>query len=134
MNSNDALTKAGKKIYVLLDNPYYNDLTFLKCKAEIVRRPVFIPLFLSSSQVEICSEKESDLREREIVDNWSKVAHEAAAGYNNVKFIDFESFFCHNGTCSMLDSKGNLLYRDPQHLNRKGSLLAAPFIIEHLRD
>ena len=82
----------------------------------MVRRPVFIPSFLSSGRTEICSEQEADLRERKMVDNWSNVAHEAATGYTNVKFIDFESFFCKNGNCRVKSCS------DPVH--KKGSYSA----------
>ena len=128
----DALTKAGKEIYVVLDNPpYYKN--WARCKASIVRRPVYIPKFLSSNNARICSIKESDREDREMIDNWSKIAHETAAGYKNIHFIDLADVFCNNGTCSMLDKKGNMLYGDTNHLNIKGSMYAAPFIINHLR-
>ena len=45
-----------------------------------------------------------------------------------------EHVFCSNGICSMLDSKGNMLYRDGSHLNIKGSIYAAPFIFDKLRE
>ena len=67
------------------------------------------------------------------VDNWNKVARELAAGYSNIHFIDLEQLFCSNGNCSMLDHKGNLLYRDPTHFNVRGSFYAAPFVMDQLR-
>ena len=33
----------------------------------------------------------------------------------------------------MLDQKGNMLYSDTNHLNIRGSLYAAPYIINELR-
>ena len=33
----------------------------------------------------------------------------------------------------MLDTEGNMIYQDLNHLNIKGSYYAAPFIIEELR-
>ena len=73
-------------------------------------------------------------KDREARDNWDKVAHQIAAGYKNIHFIDLEHVFCSNGICSMLDSKGNMLYRDGSHLNIKGSIYAAPFIFDKLRE
>ena len=66
--------------------------------------------------------------------NWNTVAHEKAAGYKNIHFIDMAEVLCKNGTCSMLDDKGNMLYGDVNHLNIRGSILAAPFIFKKLRE
>ena len=127
----DALTKAGKEIFVIIDNPSYS--SHAKCKASVIRRPIGIPNFLSVKNAKVCSVKESKREDREKIENWSKIAHGTAAGYKNIHFIDMADIFCHDGLCSMLDSKGNMLYNDTNHLNRKGSLYAAPFIIEQLR-
>ena len=130
----DALTKAGKEIYVVLDNPpYYENERWSKCQASAVRRPVFIPEFLSSKNAKICSVRQSERDDREKIENWSRIAHETAAGYKNIHFIDLAEVFCKDGVCSMLDPKGNMLYRDTNHLNIRGSLYAAPFIIGELR-
>lgn len=129
----DALTKAGKEIYVVLDNPPYRT-GWSKCKASVVRRPVVIPEFMSSKKAEICSVKQSEREDRELIENWSKIAHETAAGFKNVHFIDLSEVFCKNGSCSMVDQKSNMLYGDAGHLNTKGSILAAPFIFSKLRE
>lgn len=128
----EALTKAGKEIYVILDNPDFGVENWSKCKASVVRRPVAVPAFLNLKNEKACSLKKSDRLDRRAVDNWNKVAHETAAGYKNIHFIDLERLFCPNGICSMLDSKGNLLYRDGDHLNVNGSLFVAPFILDML--
>ena len=129
-----ALTKAGKEIFVVLDNPpYYENERWSKCQASAVRRPSPIPEFLSSKNTKVCSVMQSERDDREKIENWSRIAHETAAGYKNIHFIDLAEVFCRNGTCSMLDSKGNMLYRDTNHLNTRGSLYAAPFIIRELR-
>lgn len=127
------LTKAGKEIYVVLDNPVYQDSKWQKCKASVVKRPLAIPDWLSSAAAEICSERRTELVERKMADNWNKVSHEAAQDFENVHFIDLEKLFCPDGSCSMLDSKGNLIYRDAYHLNIRGSVYAAPFIARQLR-
>ena len=128
----DALTKAGKEIYVVLDNPLYNK-SWSKCKASAVSRPVAVPDFLSLKNEKMCSVKQSEREDREKIENWSRIAHETAAGYKNIHFIDLAEMFCENGTCSMLDQKGNLLYQDTNHLNIKGSLYVAPFVLDKLR-
>ena len=130
----DALTKTGKEIYVVLDNPpYYENERWSKCQASAVRRPAAIPDFLSSKNAKICSVRQSERDDREKIENWSRIAHETAAGYKNIHFIDLAKVFCEDGICSMLDQKGNMLYRDTNHLNVRGSLYAAPFIISELR-
>ena len=133
MRTYEALTKAGKEIFVVLDNPPYRK-SWAKCKASVILRPVGIPEFLSSKNSKVCSIKQSEREDRERIDNWSKIAHETAAGYKNVHFIDLSELFCKNGTCSMLDKKGNMLYRDGDHLNTRGSIYAAPFIFSKLRE
>ena len=129
----DTLTKAGKEVYVVLDNPKYPEATVPKCRVLVVRRPVAIPAFLASEKTAICSAKKSLLAESDALENWNRVAHETAAGYKNIHFIDLKKIFCHDESCSMLDGYGNLLYHDGGHLNVKGSLFAAPFIKEELR-
>ena len=128
----DALTKAGKEIYVVLDNPTYGQ-TFEKCKAAAVKRPAAIPAFLSSSKTQVCNVAASSREDRQVVDNWKRLAQEAAIGHTNIHFIDLEEPMCPNGTCSMLGPNGDLLYRDGSHFNVKGSLYVAPFILSRLR-
>ena len=128
-----ALTKAGKEIYVVLNNPRHPDRNWKKCMAAVVQRPIGIPELLYSKDTEMCSVKQSELGEREMLDNWSRIAHETAAGYDNIHFINLEDVFCHNGICSMLNGKGELLYLDVGHLNLRGSIYAAPFILDKLR-
>ncbi|MDY6375473.1 MAG: acyltransferase family protein [Succinivibrionaceae bacterium] len=129
----NALTKAGKEVYVVMDNPTYEPDRWQKCNASAVRRPSGVPVFLSSKNTEACSEKQSQLIKRKMVDNWNTISHELAAGYMNIHFIDLEQLFCRDGTCSMLDSKANILYMDFTHLNAKGSIYAAPLLLEQLR-
>ena len=129
----NALTKAGKEVYVVMDNPTYEPDRWQKCNASAVRRPSGVPVFLSSKNTEACSEKQSQLIKRKMVDNWNKISREKSLGYKNVHFIDLEKIFCSDGTCSMLDRKGNMLYMDFTHLNTRGSLYAAPFLLEQLR-
>lgn len=127
------LTKAGKEIYVVLDSPRYTDWDWAKCRSSVVRRPSSIFDFLSSQKTETCFETTSVVVGREANDNWNKVSRKAAEGYQNIHFIDLEHFFCPNGRCSMLDGDGNMLYVDRHHLNLKGSIYAAPFLMGELR-
>ena len=128
----EALTRAGKEIYILLDNPSYFN-SYQKCKASAVRRPVGIPEFLSSKHTKICSVKKLERELLETIDNWSSIAHETAVGYKNIHFIDLSEDLCKNGICSMLDDRGNMLYRDPNHLSIKGSIYVGPFVMSKIR-
>ena len=129
----NALTKAGKEIYVILDDPAYGGESQSRCKASVVRRPASIPSFMTSKNEKFCSEKLSERGDRIAIENWNKVSHKLAAGYNNIHFINLEESLCRDGSCSMIDSSGNLLYMDNNHLNIKGSLHVAPFIFSKLR-
>ena len=129
----DALTKAGKEIYVIQDSPCYRGDEWSKCKASVIQRPVAIPSFLNSSTAATCEISNSMLVDRKITDLWNRIAMESSRTYRNVHFIDLEKPFCKDGKCSMLDRKANLLYIDLHHLNIKGSLYAAPFILDQLR-
>ena len=130
----DALTKAGKEIYFILDNPMYKADNWTKCNASVVRRPVGIPSFLTSKNERVCSIKSAERIDKIQLEHWNKLARELAAGHKNIHFIDLSEAFCKNGTCSMLDDGGNMLYRDGGHLNTKGSIHAAQFILSNLRD
>ena len=86
----DILTKAGKEIYVILDNPYHPYEKWFKCRESVVRRPVVIPDFLSSKNLNICYVKLADTEGKIEKNNWRKVSRAAAAGYTNIHFIDLE--------------------------------------------
>jgi len=129
----DTLTKANKEIYVVVDNPYYPENDAARCRSSVVKRPVALPSVLYSPKTGICSTRQKELTESKMTENWIKTARYAAAGYKNINFIDLEQIFCHNGTCSMLDSESNVLYRDGGHLNINGSIHVAPFIMSMIR-
>ena len=132
----DALTKAGKEIYVILDNPGYSNENWAKCNATVTshRRPVHMPSYLSVRGLETCSLKISERYDRETIDHWAKLSKETATGYKNIHFVDLVHAFCSGGICSMLDHEGDILYRDRGHLNIKGSLYAGPFLMNTLRE
>lgn len=129
----DALTKAGKDIYVVLNIPYYKSDNWLKCQNSVVQRPIAIPVVLYQKSKKICTEPKSERPDKEMVDNWSKVARKTAKNFKNIHFIDMADVFCPNETCSMLDNKGTMLYIDNYHLNMNGSIYAAQIIMELLR-
>lgn len=74
-----SLTEAGKEIYVILDNPHYSDKSFKKCRSATVRRPWSIN-FLSSKNLSSCTEKQSAVVHREVIDNWSRIARKQSSG------------------------------------------------------
>jgi hypothetical protein len=127
-----ALTEAGKEVYVTLDSPVYFK-SWLNCKAAAIRRPTNLPDFLSVKNSKYCSVKQSEREDKEMVDGWNKVVFEAANEYKSIQFIDLGEAFCKQGICSTLDAKGKMLYRDESHFNISGSIYAAQFIIQQLR-
>ena len=129
----NALAKAGKEVYVVLDNPVFTPKHWAKCNSSVTRRPSAIPAFLASENEKFCSIKEANRLDRKSLNNWNRIAREQSAGYKNVHFIDLSQVFCQKGICSMIDDKRNLLYLDNGHLNIKGSIYAAPFILEQLK-
>ena len=129
----DTLTKAGKEIYVVIDNPDFGK-NWSKCKASVVRRPYALPDFLTTKNVKACSMKMADRADRTANDNWNKTARKLASGYKNIHFIDLADLFCKNDNCSLLNANGSFLYRDPGHLNIKGSLYVAPYIMEQIKN
>ena len=129
----DALTKAGKDIYVIFDNPSYTNEFWGKCRSVAVRRPSRIFDVLPLNNNNACTLSSSERVDRKEVDNWEKIARETSAGYKNIHFIDLEQFFCPRDVCSMLGLNGEFLYMDFNHLNKKGSIYVAPFILDHLR-
>lgn len=130
----DALTRAGKEIYVVLDSPLYSHESWSKCNASVVHRPFNVQMLVPLENLDDCSVKLRYIRRREAWDNWNKVSRELAKGYDNIHFIDLENFFCPNLKCSMIDDAGKLIYRDTSHLNIHGSFLVAPFLINQLRN
>ena len=126
-----ALKKAGKEVYVVLDNPIYYK-GWQKCKADAIRRPMNVPVFLSSKNSKSCSVKQSEREDKKFLDDWNKIAFKTADGYKNVHFVDLGQAFCSHGICSTLDAKGKMLYRDESHFNINGSIYAAQFIFKQL--
>lgn len=130
----EALANAGKEVYVVdMTSPDFDEKMWSKCQSSVIRRPISIPSVLSSKNTEICALNTPDLVQRQMVDYWNKVAHEAAVGYTNVYFLNLQNVFCPAGRCSMLDDDGDLIYMDRGHLNVKGSIKAATFIFDKLR-
>ena len=130
----DALTKAGKEIYVIdMTSPDFAEGIWSKCRSSVVKRPVPIPAALTSKNIKVCSVNTSELEQREMVDYWSKISHETAKGHQNIHFINLEQVICPHGICSMIDERGDLLFMDRGHLNIVGSLKVASHILSKLR-
>ena len=129
----EALLKSGKEIYIVQDNPQFSSGQWSKCKAAAVRRPVHVP-FLSSKSKNACLMENGARVDKRTSDRWNKIARETAAGNSRIHFINPEEVLCPGNVCSMLDDKGTFLYKDVHHLNDKGSIYVAPFIVNKLRD
>lgn len=131
-----ALSNAGKQIYIVLDNPVYSHRQSEECRSVSVSllRPHKLPNILSPKlkQEQVCSIQEHLRPDRRPWNKYTRIAKEISKNYSNVKFIDLSEFLCKDGTCSMVDKNGRLLYEDNQHLNIEGSLFVAPEIIKSI--
>ena len=132
----EALTKAGKQIYVVLDNPNYEVDSFEACRAQVSRslRPHKVPDLFDAQINAKCTLLKEKRADKKFIEAYSDIAKQVAAKYPNVKFIDLSNVLCRNGICSMIDNKGRLLYRDSDHLNSAGSLFVAPTILKVIRN
>lgn len=111
-----------RNVIIVLDNPWL-PMDPSKCG---ISRPYSITKFDSS-----CTFKESDTsKDREI---HKTIIKEVATNYPNVKVVDLGKLFCQNNKCSPVQN-GELLYRDYNHLNYKGSKYVAPYIYKYIKE
>ncbi len=106
------LEKSGKNVIILSDSPNFS-ISVENCKG---RR------FLSIKTNE-CSQPR-DLVEAGNIDVESLLI-------NGIQVVNLSDQFCKDGFCSMT-SNSTLLYRDPNHLNIIGSLMAGVAIKKYL--
>ena len=111
-----------RKVIVVLDNP---ELPMDPSKCGI-SRPYSITKFDSS-----CTYKEADTSKGREIHN--TIIKEVATNYPNVKVVDLGKLFCKKNKCSPVQN-GELLYRDYNHLNYKGSKYVAPYIYRYIKE
>lgn len=102
----ERLTAAGKKVYVIDENPTF-PFDPERCKFQVA------PLVPQD-----CSQPADDYLARSAFDLPALIT--TTNSVPGAKFISVADYFCRRGTCDM--TKGNsVLYRDPGHLNLIGS-------------
>lgn len=118
-----ALTRANKKIIVVLDNP---PLPF--DPKSCVARP-----FRLSERGDRCSfPREKFDSERAYVE-YKLTVMEVVNDFPNVKVIDLSTRLCDEKRC-YLARDGKLLYLDEGHLNEDGSRYVAPYVIDAIEN
>lgn len=111
-----------RKVIIILDLPKL-PIDPSKCG---ITRPFTITRYDPS-----CSFNEMDTYNKRNIHN--TVIKEVAKNYPNVKIIDLSAPFCKNNRCSPIKN-GDLLYRDNNHLNYKGSKYVAPYIYKYIKE
>ncbi len=104
----DALTKAGKKVYIAEDTPIF-DFTGNECKR-------YRWFGWKNPRCEVGADWEMRHYDRYI----SALRH-ATQGRADVKLLEVLKHFCDANACSMINGN-EILYRDTNHLNVKGSI------------
>jgi peptidoglycan/LPS O-acetylase OafA/YrhL len=111
------LTRAGKRVYLIVDNPSF---TFPPEQCRYSRLPGRDPK---------CDQNVAAFigQRAEYIGTFRKIEATNA----NVKVIDTSGLFCDNYNCSMVKD-GTLLYRDYNHLNVAGSLFVGARIASQI--
>jgi hypothetical protein len=114
----EALTAAGKKIYVIDDVPRF-PFTPERCK--------FTSQELGKSFCEM------DLR-YQIYDQlrYLNYLEQIKAHYPDIKLIQLRDLFCNTSSCSMVRNN-QILFRDDNHLNILGSKYVGKYIANEIR-
>ena len=137
-----ALADAGKDVVYVLDVPTFSSdgrdkSKSMACAAKldslnVPALPVRAWLYLRKDKVsldEACSMPEPDSGTAEGHSLLSKLVRKEAGKYENIHVLDLSELICHEKICSM-GMNGRQIYRDSQHLNRRGAALAAPLVFK----
>lgn len=115
-----ALVAAGKRVYVTDDVPTFPFEPF-GCKYRKA------PLIRGTQ----CSEELTQFERR--YSQYLPSLRALVAGVPGAVLVNTAHHFCDSERCSMIDSQGSLLYRDPNHLNLNGSRFIAATVISSIR-
>ncbi|HVH80145.1 MAG TPA: SGNH hydrolase domain-containing protein, partial [Stellaceae bacterium] len=111
-----ALKKTGKKVYVILDNPFGEELA----PRSLLDRSLFRKIEIT---VVPLSKKDAIERDEPTRSSIIKVAHDAGA-----VIIDPFEYLCDQDTCPALSADGSPIYKDYDHL----SLYAVTHMVHYL--
>ncbi|MEN3755184.1 SGNH hydrolase domain-containing protein [Mangrovibacter sp. SLW1] len=114
----DALTEAGKRVTIVIDNP---EIKF-EPKACIVR-----PLRLTRAGAR-CSYDRSIYDQNAAHKIYNTIIRKVVKDYPSVRVVDLSKKFCNDKTCTLFVD-GHEVYEDRTHLNKYGSRYVAPFIL-----
>lgn len=115
------LESKNKNIVLILDNPTFP----FDPKRCLPRGEPWDSWIKGSCQIEIKSPSR---------DRYKKIVNEVVSkNFPKVKVLDLNPLFCRNEKCNPLGTNGNtLLYSDRSHLNYKGSVYVAPYLLKAL--
>ncbi len=113
----DVLTKANKKVLIVLDSPHLPHTPNLCGRFEKIK-----------GKDDNCAYKKQYF---DALKKYTDVVNKVIKDYPQVKTYDLYEPFCDNETCYIAD-KNKILYRDLEHLNNNGSRFVAPFILKNL--
>ena len=113
----DVLTKANKKVLIVLDSPHLPHTPNLCGRFEKVK-----------GKDGNCAYKKQYF---DALKKYTDVVNKVIKDYPQVKTYDLYEPFCDDETCYISD-KNKILYRDLEHLNNNGSRFVAPFILKNL--
>ena len=113
----DLLTRANKKVLIVLDSPH------LPHAPNLCGR--FIKIKGKNSN---CAYKKQYF---DALKNYTNVVNKVLKDYPQVRTYDLYEPFCDDETC-YISNKNKILYKDIEHLNNSGSRFVAPFILKNL--
>jgi len=135
-----ALTDAGKEVVYALDVPTFSndglDLSrFNACRTaldsvRVPQLPLREALIFRKNNVipdKVCSMQESESGTAAGHALLQKLIKKEADKNRNIHLVDLSQLVCRDGICNMTKN-GRLLYKDSQHLNQTGGVMAVPLI------
>lgn len=113
-NTLQALTIAGKKVYLLDDIPRFSF------------KPEFCKYVVEGYKKSSCEVSKNEILKYE--KNYLPILKKVSNQINGVKFMELRDTFCNDKNCSMVKN-GVLMYRDSNHLNILGSKFVGSEIV-----
>ena len=118
----DMLEKAGKKVFVVLDNP----------QLPYAPRQCMSPFFSRMTGGNICSYDRSYYDENKAFANYRNLVLAVSKDYPCVSVVDLSELFCDSERCYIVRD-GKMFYQDTNHLNFTGSMYVAPYLMQIIR-
>lgn len=120
----EALTKLGKKVIFVIDNPTLKDSAERCVESQLRLRSLIkeIPAFCDKTKM-------TDFKDH----SKYKTFVESLAQPKNLYFFDSQAALCKDNICEIYDINNRLLYSDNNHLSKYGSELVVKKIVSFLK-